>query len=246
MNLPTAHSAAATTRTVSLFIVGKSWFDGPRFEASKDLPLLFANRALADNVASQSAHAYARQEPVRTIPLKSNGEEVEYAFSTRGKLFWVRRVNALVIKQLPTGQSFSNASTQAHALADLQAYCIINYQVIGGTGNPNSRRGSEHREGCVVLARVDSSSLAVSHLQKQASSESEIQVVPIVSGQPALDGIQDPYSLLRAWSDAHEWVPPPLQQHNLNKKREYLTGECGLEWAQEENIIVRTAKKRTI
>ena len=113
------------------FIVQKCWHSGIHVEPAVDYMALFTSRSKAEETAYQSAHIHAQkhQAVVRTL-LVHNG----YSFSAAGKLFWVRRVYA----EPPCG-----------ALLGSGAHVILTRGVIGGTGNANSRRGSE-----VVYNRV--------------------------------------------------------------------------------------------
>jgi hypothetical protein len=208
----------STNPTIPLFIVQKSWFDGPRCESSKDLPLLFVNRNMAEQVAGQSAHAYARQEPVRTV--LSGG--ADYAFAARGILSWVRCVEAnvadaplAIAMNTILKQPFS-ITTSSITLNSPQAYCAVTCHVIGGTGNPNSRRGSERRENCVAIAHTEA--FAVGHLQRP-SLETQIQVLPVINDDSIVNS-DSLYRILQAWPDAHHWVLSPQHGQDLDKKRE--------------------------
>jgi hypothetical protein len=188
--------------TVSVFIVQKCWFDGPQFRPSMDLPIVFVHLSVAEQVASQSAHVYSQHEPVRTI---RNGNE--YSFATRGSLFWVRSAEALVADLVE--------SSSSEALA---AYCMVRQYIIGGTGNPNSRRGSEHKQGCIVLATAESKAMDL--LRPVAISPlTHLQRLPIVHHKQidTSTGL-----LLQTWPDAHLWA---FDSQDAGRKRELLDHE---------------------
>lgn len=109
------------------FVVQKCWFDGPLVEPPTDYMALFHSQSEAEQAAYHSAHAYAaaHQAVVRTLLLQTG-----YAFSAAGKLYWVRRVFA--------DQHHENSISSSGG-----AHVILTRGVIGGTGNANSRRGSE-------------------------------------------------------------------------------------------------------
>lgn len=137
------------------FIVQKCWFDGPHVEAPVDYMALFRSRGQAEEVAYHSAHVHAtqRQAVVRTLLLATG-----YAFSTAGKLFWVRSVYAR------GGGDGQNGGCAGGAIA-AGAHVILN-GVIGGTGNANSRRGSEVARNRVFIGH-DSATRAMQVLQSE-------------------------------------------------------------------------------
>lgn len=88
-----------------------------------------------------------------------------HAFQTCGKLFWVRSLQATIVPHVATSQSAGltypvHVPTLAAATANqnqtgapfTSAEVIFTENIIGGTGNPNSRRGSEIPQGRVVVS----------------------------------------------------------------------------------------------
>jgi hypothetical protein len=159
-NIPTGHgsdvcSAPHTLREQScethqeFFVVQKCWFDGPLLEPPVDYLALFTKRSDADNVAYQSAHAFAAEHHavVRTLILTESG----YAFSTAGKLFWVRSVYASLAPQ-----------QQKQATTNHGAHVILTKGVIGGYGG---RRGTEIAYNRVFVG-PESSTMALTVLNR--------------------------------------------------------------------------------
>jgi hypothetical protein len=155
---------------MELFIVQKCWFDGPAQHPAVDYPRLFATAADAERVALTSAHLYAAAggnnngsatRKVRTVPLRDGGA---YGFSAAGCLFWIRRVRAAVVVGVG-GDVDGNAAAAATAgggtIAAAQqqrrpqasrGHCLTDaHGIVGGTGNPHSRRGTERLDGVVFV-----------------------------------------------------------------------------------------------
>ena len=122
-------------------MVQKCWFDGPHVEPAVDYKALFTNKTQAEKTAYQSAHAHAAQHHsvVRTLLMQSG-----YAFSAAGKLFWVRCVYATPSR---SDSLTSIPEIPCHGGAQV----ILTNGVIGGTGNANSRRGSEVAHNRIFL-----------------------------------------------------------------------------------------------
>ena len=159
-----------------MFIVQKCWFDGPNVQPPQDYRALFSDRTQAEEVASRSAYMHAEhcQAVVRTILLGN-----VYAFSAGGDLFWIRSVAVDV---------GSNNINTGNSLSCNGAHAISNRGVIGGTGNLNSRRGSEVQSG-VVFVGPDSHSLALQVLMRGgAPANSEITYMPFGPLSNLLDG----------------------------------------------------------
>ena len=233
-----------STAICPLFVLRASWFEGPHFQPSIDLPLLFFNQSAAEQVALQSAQVYSQQHPVRTI---LNGND--YSFATRGRLFWIRCIEATIVHdQLQPPQTLSTEFSHQQ-----QAYCIMARHVIGGTGNPNSRRGTEHRQGCVVVA--SNKAAAQRHLQSTLSSEHEIVVLPIVEMNVAVTSTDDQWyvNILQAWPDAKAWVPlnheRPERCSDASRKREGSLGQGEnslIHHTMEADWEAQPTKKRAI
>eukprot|EP00522_Entomoneis_paludosa_P004925 CAMPEP_0172469186 /NCGR_PEP_ID=MMETSP1065-20121228/63120_1 /TAXON_ID=265537 /ORGANISM="Amphiprora paludosa, Strain CCMP125" /LENGTH=233 /DNA_ID=CAMNT_0013226783 /DNA_START=64 /DNA_END=765 /DNA_ORIENTATION=+ len=158
------------------FLVQRCWFDGPIISPPQDYQALFTQRGEAEEIASHSAqlHAANHQAVVRTILLPSG-----YAFSAAGNLFWVRSVWVNADVEQTYGEHF-DLSFGAHA--------ICNGNVIGGTGNPNSRRGSEATTG-VVFVGPSSHAMALHVLQHGGvPANSKITWIPFAPLSNPLDG----------------------------------------------------------
>lgn len=233
--------AVVPNATVPLYIVQKSWFDGPHFEPSIDLPLLFVHRTAAELVATQSAHALCRHFNQKQVPEASLPSVVrtvlstggDYAFATCGKLFCVRAVEAALVyddsqKTIKEGLPWTSMAPL------LQAFCVLTNHVVGGTGNPNSRRGSEQKQHCVVLASKERLALSSGHLHvphNGSESIGRITRLPVVHEDrsklmiPA-EGDQPLHRILQAWPDASNWIQ--LQESKRlahdNRKRNINSG----------------------
>ena len=163
-----------------MFIVQKCWFDGPNVQPPQDYLALFSDRAQAENVSSQSAyiHAAHHQAVVRTILLPSG-----YAFSAAGDLFWIRSVH---VNDIDVGDSCN-----WNGILHKGAHVISNRGVIGGTGNVNSRRGSETKEN-VVFVGANSHARALEVLMRGGSpANSHINHVSLAPLPNLLDGWSD-------------------------------------------------------
>jgi len=158
--------------TSDVFVVQRCWFDGPQHPEDRpvDCMRLFPDVSSAVEVASHSAHLWARSEaqrrqvepppPVRTIllppshqnsPNPPSSHQSTFAFATCGKLFWVRRIVATHFVDNSV-TPFIGTSPPPPAM---EALAVVNEGVIGGMGHP--RRGRELSYGCVVLlpTRID-------------------------------------------------------------------------------------------
>jgi hypothetical protein len=167
------------------YIVQRCWFDGPHVSPPVDYMALFPNQNSAESCAYESAHSYNSTQPsnqqsvVRTLLLPSG-----FACSAAGKLFWVRRV----IADLVMGGESSSAAG---------AHCILRNGIVGGTGNANSRRGSETETDC-VFAGADSharAQLALAQQPWQPGANTVISWLPVGSFSDVMQGWPDLHSL---------------------------------------------------
>mmetsp|Transcript_3770 Transcript_3770/g.5000 ORF Transcript_3770/g.5000 Transcript_3770/m.5000 type:complete len:287 (+) Transcript_3770:190-1050(+) len=169
------------------FIVQKCWFDGPNVQPSQDYLALFSTRASAEQVASQSAHLHAaqRHSVVRTILLPTTSSSytttTSYAFSAAGELFWVRSVFVNVdhcdVDATASAVDATNSTKQDGA------HVILVGQVIGGTGNRNSRRGSEAQTGAVFVG-PNSHARALEVIKRDAIQSKIITWIPLATTTP--------------------------------------------------------------
>jgi len=153
---------ATVSSFVDVYIVQRCWLDGPYPDRPVDCQRLFLSRQEAEQEASRAAHAffhfykqhYAHARPVRTLLLpdamtnmSSGRQSSSFAFSSCGKLFWVRKVHGAVAANISNS---SVASPWPKSVPD-HAFCIVTNDIIGGTGNRHSRRGSERTTECVSV-----------------------------------------------------------------------------------------------
>ena len=128
----------------------------------------YANQSILSDqnhngVTRQQLNASVRTTLLPTTNTATGRPSSSHAFQTCGKLFWVRSLKATVVPHVATSQSAGltypvHVPTLSSATADgasspfTTAEVILTENIIGGTGNPNSRRGSEISEGRVVVS----------------------------------------------------------------------------------------------
>jgi len=147
---------------------------------------------------STSARTSPKSSPyigVKTLMLPSypsdnNPQGSSYGFLACGCLFWVRCLRATIVTASHQHQQntvYNNSGSGS--ICGTQAYAIVTEHVIGGTGNRNSRRGTEVSEGRVfggdalarkvameAIARVKATITTINHVEVQ------VQTIPI--GKP--------------------------------------------------------------
>mmetsp|Transcript_13984 Transcript_13984/g.15170 ORF Transcript_13984/g.15170 Transcript_13984/m.15170 type:complete len:400 (-) Transcript_13984:262-1461(-) len=132
-----------------------------------------------------------------SYPSNNNPQGSSYGFLAVGCLFWVRCLRATIVtasqQQYHQHQHQQNTvynnSGAGSSICGTQAYAIVTEHVIGGTGNRNSRRGTEVCEGRVfggdalarqvameAMAHVKATITTINHVEVQ------VQTVPI--GKP--------------------------------------------------------------
>lgn len=192
---------------MELFVLQKCWFSGPHHEPSVDCLRLFTSRREAEEAGFHSAHEFANRSiftaastnktvvaSVKTIllpPSARGANSSSYAFQTCGKLFWVRALQATVVS--PGAFSFGN-STFPYA----SAQAVVTKGIIGGTGNPNSRRGAEVSQGRVFVSMDNSQANrraveVAGQLQMNMAHNpnANITVVTLPIGKPEHGAMQD-------------------------------------------------------
>jgi hypothetical protein len=162
-------SSASINLKQECFVVQRCWFSGPDIHQPVDYLRLFDNRKDAEAAAFHSAHAWARARAksphdaaVKTLLLPSNptsnsAPTASYGFVAQGSLFWVRPLVATHV--VDTSSSLGSGGAGGGAMQPQQqlslynnnnmSYAVVTEGVIGGTGNRNSRRGTEVQEGRV-------------------------------------------------------------------------------------------------
>eukprot|EP00980_Cylindrotheca_fusiformis_P006127 scaffold1319_cov126-Cylindrotheca_fusiformis.AAC.16 len=195
-----------------LFVVQRCWHSGPQQYQPLDFLRLFPTQRDAEEAAYHSAHAWSRyhnpnKEPsVRTLLLPRYPAHTSagssYGFIAHGSLFWVRSLSALVADKHTEG------------------YAIVTEGVIGGTGNKNSRRGTEIATGRVFVGNNSRMvALQACHDVIASLPQASTYVATVPIGKPSyVDG-----GFLKDW-------PPQVLQPNLvsnpglgeNKRESYL------------------------
>jgi hypothetical protein len=161
---------------IILYAVQRCWHSGPRQFPPVDYRRLFRSQRDAEEVAFHSAGAWATTHggpagpnSVKTLLLPSypkhnqNPQGSSYGFIAYGALFWVRALQATVT----TVGRYHN-----RAICHTEVYAVLTEGVIGGTGNLNSRRGTEVWEGRVFGGDASSRLVAMEALRRvqQASA----------------------------------------------------------------------------
>ncbi|KAG7345098.1 hypothetical protein IV203_032629 [Nitzschia inconspicua] len=201
-----------------LYVVQRCWHSGPQQYEPLDFLRLFHTQRDAEEAAYHSAHAWSkhihngRDVPIKTLLLPSypdhNPQGSSYGFIASGTLFWVRALKATMVSARHHNRVFDDRNNYCHSAA----YAIVTEGVIGGTGNRNSRRGTEVCEGRVFGGDASSHKWAMEALQQvkagfQAQGYSRtVEVKLLAIGKP------DEYSsgvFLKDW-------PPQVLQPNVS------------------------------
>lgn len=174
-----------------------------------DLMRLFVNQRDAEEAAYHSSHAWCRYhrpeaEPqVKTLllpsyPIQSNAGS-SYGFIAHGSLFWVRSLTPTI---LATGKNRFHQDS----------YVVVTEGVIGGTGNRNSRRGTEVPVGRVFLGGEQARSMALQTCHNLMTQLNKDHLRPISTSIVSLPiGKPSEYS---SGEFLKEW-PPQVLQPNL-------------------------------
>lgn len=182
-----------------LYVVQKCWHSGPTQHVPVDMLRLFHTQREAEEAAYHSAMAFheAHAKPgitgaVKTLLLPSypahNPQGSSYGFLACGGLFWVRAIRATMMVAGGGNPYHSTGGVENGAVCHSAAYAILTEGVIGGTGNRNSRRGTEACDGRVfggdATARVIAQE-AVNRVRHNLTNPSlvvEAQTIPV--GKP--------------------------------------------------------------
>jgi len=176
-----------------LYVVQRCWHSGPIQHVPVDMLRLFFNQREAEEAAYHSALAFQKtnrknnsESSVKTLLLPSypshNPQGSSYGFLANGGLFWVRALNLTVVAE---GLDTNNRSGMCHSAA----YAILTEGVVGGTGNRNSRRGTEVCDGRVFGGDATARAMAVEAVNRVRTSLTnpsvvvEVRTVPV--GKPA-------------------------------------------------------------
>jgi hypothetical protein len=189
------------------FVVQRCWHSTPRQIQPMDYLRLFEHQQDAEKAAFHSAAAWSRHhaggESVRTLLLPSypahSRNSSSYGFIAQGSLFWVRSLTAS-----------SNAPLRIPTAPCTSAHVIVTEGVIGGTGNRNSRRGTEIPSGRVFLGTNMDAARYLAHqacdqVAAQLPQGCNAQVVSIPIGK-----ISD----FTSQSFLHDWPPQVLSASN--------------------------------
>ena len=176
-----------------------------------------------------------------------------HAFQTCGKLFWVRSLKATVVPHhVGTNQSagltypvtastladasFSKAAEGNNSIPYSSAEVILTQNVIGGTGNPNSRRGTEISEGRVILCSDASHAnrCAVQlaqqlHFQFQHNPHFQISVVQVPIGKAHLGQNETDWPVNATVVNGHHYSEDMMQQTMMDD-----TTMMKRDWQQQE------------
>lgn len=187
------HSQSTSYQHRLLYVVQKCWHSGPKQHVPVDMLRLFHSQREAEQAAYHSALAFRdvhskphqQSSGVKTLLLPSypahNPQGSSYGFLACGALFWVRALRMTIV-----AAANNNASA---AVCHSAAYAILTEGVIGGTGNRNSRRGTETCDGRVFGGDATARAVATEAVARvrynltNPSLRVETQMVPV--GKPA-------------------------------------------------------------
>jgi hypothetical protein len=255
--------SSKNSSTVLLYVVQRCWHSGPQQYQPLDFLRLFHTQRDAEEAAYHSAHAWSNQVqngrndvPIKTLLLPSypdhNPQGSSYGFIACGTLFWVRALRATMVTARHHNRMFdyNNNSNNNNNNSDDQSCChsavyvVITEGVIGGTGNHNSRRGTEVCEGRVFGGDASSHKWAMETLQSvqagfqaQGGSMRNVEIKLLSVGKPENYYLSDAF--------LKDWPPQVLQptkfadsidMHPLHK-RQYDENEF---WVtqEEEGMVV--------
>ena len=184
------HSQSTSYQHRLLYVVQKCWHSGPKQHVPVDMLRLFHSQREAEQAAYHSALAFRDVQTqshqtnsgVKTLLLPSypahNPQGSSYGFLACGALFWVRALRMTIVA------AANNEASVCHSAA----YAILTEGVIGGTGNRNSRRGTETCDGRVFGGDATARAMAneaVARVRYNLTNPSlrvETQMVPV--GKP--------------------------------------------------------------
>jgi hypothetical protein len=222
-NTNSSNNAPNTQQTRDFFVVQKCWYSGPSDDVPTDYLRLLTTQQTAEEIACLSAHAFntssgsngntdspsnnkTQNAPVRTIVLPQGQG---YAFLAAGKIFWVRRLQALIVSAMNTG--------------NVSAHAVVTEHVIGGTGNRNSRRGQEVATGRVFVGDGGASGQAAMVAAQQLSqqgAQGTMRVTWLPIGMPDENASNsNSHAHLQEWPDRHLWVQQHRQQYALEQQQ---------------------------
>ena len=157
-----------------MYVVQRCWHSGPKQYNPVDLLRLFHTQREAEEAAFHSAKAFQNNSGFKDSPSKTksssssddvgvktlmlpsyphhNPQGSSYGFLSFGCLFWVRclRTTIVTAKAPQHNNPFLNTwNNNSDGVCATEAYAILTEGIIGGTGNRNSRRGTETCDGRV-------------------------------------------------------------------------------------------------
>jgi hypothetical protein len=186
------------TNTTLLYVVQRCWHSGPQQYQPLDFLRLFHTQREAEEAAYHSAHAWSSHlhngrtdAPIKTLLLPSypahNPQGSSYGFIAGGTLFWVRALKATIVTA-----RHHNVDPSHQNICHTAAYAVVTEGVVGGTGNRNSRRGTEICEGRVFGGDASSHKAAVEAMaqvqagfRKAGNANVAVEVKMLPVGKPA-------------------------------------------------------------
>jgi hypothetical protein len=238
------------SNTALLYVVQRCWHSGPQQYQPLDFLRLFHTQRDAEEAAYHSAHAWSRHVhngrdvPIKTLLLPSypdhNPQGSSYGFIASGTLFWVRALKATMVTARHHSRMFQEDQNYCHTAA----YAIVTEGVIGGTGNHNSRRGTEVCEGRVFGGDASSHKWATEALQQvQAGFQAQGYGDKLVELKLLYIGKPYEYSSGAFLKDWPPQVLPPnaaalgaVDLHALHKRQ--YEDEDFWETQEEEGMVV--------
>ena len=215
-----------------LYVVQRCWHSGPAQYQPLDFQRLFHTQREAEEAAYHSAHAWSshlhngrKDVQIKTLLLPSypanNPQGSSYGFIAGGTLFWVRALKATIVTARHHNRYMADQN-----ICHTAAYAVLTEGVVGGTGNRNSRRGTEICDGRVFGGDASSHQAAVAAMaqiqagfQKAGNHQVHVEVKMLPVGKP------DEYA---SGEFLRDWPPQVLQPtsmtdvpdlHALHKRR---------------------------
>jgi hypothetical protein len=222
----------------------------------------YANRSIFDCQNGAAGTSQPRQPlfavnaAVKTILLPPSANATanatsSYAFQTGGKLFWVRSVMATVIPPPPpmfmsppmmmmvmSHQNPTDMGTTSTTID--KAEVVFVEGIIGGTGNPNSRRGSEASEGHVFVSATNFMAhakrcavdvLTKLHMNMRSDVNLTVECIPIGKAANGNNAVS------QDWPPSQRLVQAQMQLHSM----QYNEGTT-----MEEDQVVNHNKRELV
>jgi hypothetical protein len=182
-----------SSQSIIMYVVQRCWHSGPKQYNPVDLLRLFHTQREAEEAAFHSAkafnNAWVKDSPsktkscVKTLMLPSyphhNPQGSSYGFLSYGCLFWVRclRTTIVTAKSQYNNPFLNTWNKSSNGVCASEAYAILTEGIIGGTGNKNSRRGTETCDGLVFGGDALAYSIAAEAVARVKASLTNVHLM---------------------------------------------------------------------